>query len=501
MHRICVACAVVLVFPMGALADAGGSVTIPVNMNFSFDTGSLSSSGGDIQFTGPTIAVVGSATQSAIDFGTSGNGGSVQLVLYEEVSQNSLAGALAGLGGTLFTDPIIALSYGSSFEVLTNGGNLAKFVILAVNGTSLQIQWYTYGASATGGTPLPQITTILNAGSYQGNGIAQGSLFVVKGSNLSAGGYVQNSFPLPTSINGVSISFWIQSSTTGVYTATNAYLVSLYNQNGVNQLAAIVPSSLTPGVYQVIVTNNSVVSQVMQLEVLPGAPGLITQDSSGSGLVLAQNYVSSSELDINRFTTGTVDGSTISPAHPGQTVIAWLTGLGPISTADNVAAPAYNFAANGTAVQVYVGGMAITPTYAGRAPGLAAIDQVDFVLPADVTTGCVVPFVVEENGVLSQPTFISIAPDAAATSCAQPGLTDTKLQALDNGAVLTFAQASLNLQTGQPATQQNTDGFAAADFVKFTGFELSGAVNLLTQPQAGCTVTPFPLSPLTVTPG
>ena len=63
-----------------------------------------------------------------------------------------------------------------------------------------------------GGGPVaptgPAITDVLDAASYTKN-IAQGSIFVVKGTNLSASGFTQFGFPLPTTSpsGGVKITF------------------------------------------------------------------------------------------------------------------------------------------------------------------------------------------------------------------------------------------------------------------------------------------------------
>ena len=91
--------------------------------------------------------------------------------------------------------------------------------------------------------------------------------------------------------------------------------------------------------------------------------------------MVAQNYISASELDIDRFTTGSVSGVTISPTKPGQVLIACATGLGPVTGGDNIASPGFNFEANGVNAQIIVDGVSITPTYVGRAPGLAGTDQ------------------------------------------------------------------------------------------------------------------------------
>src|SRR6185369_5193156 len=150
--------------------------------------------------------------------------------------------------------------------------------------------------------------------------------------------------------------------------------------------------------------------------------GLITQDSTGSGLAVVQNFISATQLDVDRFTTGSISGITISPAKPGQVLIAWATGMGPVSGGDNVSSPGFNFAANGVNVQVIVGGVSITPAYAVRAPGLAGADQINFALPANTPTGCTVPFQISATwteadrmvSVLSNTPFIAIAPDSAA---------------------------------------------------------------------------------------
>src|ERR1700733_2159096 len=56
----------------------------------------------------------------------------------------------------------------------------------------------------------PNITAVLDAGSYTAN-LAQGSIFVVKGTNLSSattnGGFSQAGFPLPATLAGVKITF------------------------------------------------------------------------------------------------------------------------------------------------------------------------------------------------------------------------------------------------------------------------------------------------------
>ena len=85
----------------------------------------------------------------------------------------------------------------------------------------------------------------------------------------------------------------------------------------------------------------------------------------------------------NRLTTRQVGGITISPAKPGQPVIAYGTGLGAYAAGDNTASPVFDFRAGHT-IQA-VGGVNIPVDYAGRA-GYAGEDQINFTLPANIPT-------------------------------------------------------------------------------------------------------------------
>jgi len=338
------------------------------------------------------------------------------------------------------------------------------------------------------------VTAVLDAGSYT-PGVADGGIFVVKGSNLSASGYNSSGFPLLTTYSSVSITLTPTSGGTG----TSAYMLYTYNQSGVNQLAAVLPSTLAAGSYNLTVTNSGSTSTPFAVQVVQSKPGLFTQDASGAGLAIVQNYISPTELDIDRFTTGTVSGVTISPAKPGQPLIAWGTGLGPVPGGDNVGSAGYDFLKNGGNVQAIVGGMAITPNYAGRGPTLAGVDQIVFTLPSNVPTGCTVSFQISVNGVLSNPTFIAIAPDPNSDACVLAGFTTAQLQQLDQGGTYTVGTFSLLSETSpQLAAPYNA---ASGAFTQYTGFELASATSsstYATSTSGSCTVYTVTSGPGTV---
>jgi uncharacterized protein (TIGR03437 family) len=446
-------------FPMAALADVSNTETLSSGQHFSFDTGTAGTSGGDIAFTGTSITFQGSA--GGFSFGVVG------ATLY-----GSFTGSTLGFL-TYASTPISGsgtLAANEVFAVKTNGGNYAKVLITSVSSSSLAITYTAYGVS--GSSNVPTISAVLDAGSYTAN-IAQGSIFVVKGSGLSAPGpVVETSFPLPPSVNGVSIAFTPPTGGTGI----QAYMIYLYNQGGVNQLAAVLPSTVATGNYNVTVTNNGSTSAQFPVTVVKQKPALITADSTGYGLVVTQNYVSATELDVNRFTTGSVGAYTISPAHPGQTEIAYLVGSGAdTKDPDNQASPGYNFLANGVTAQVIVGGTTITPSYLGRVGGGSGYEQVNFTLPANITTGCVVSFQVVENGIASATTFISIAPSASAQACVQPGYTTSQLQAFDNGATTNVGVFEISQFSTNAAGQSISEASSGGEFTQYSGFEL-GAI-------------------------
>src|SRR5205823_2040184 len=76
-----------------------------------------------------------------------------------------------------------------------------------------------------GGTPTPTIANVQDAASNTAT-IAQGSIFIVKGGNLSASGFTSYAPPRPTNPNGVKVTFTPVAGGTG----TDAFIVYLYNQ-------------------------------------------------------------------------------------------------------------------------------------------------------------------------------------------------------------------------------------------------------------------------------
>ncbi len=445
---------------------------------------------------GTSISATGTATLTGIGSGTfTGTLANIGQTTADANFTIALSGSSDTLTGTLVIPTSLLFSGATTANgsaTITGGtgtyaGATGSFPTLVGTGsidTSIKIGFTGPGTITTGGSGGPGpgtsttvITDVLDAGSYTKN-IAQGSVFVVKGSNLAPSGFKQYGFPLPASSDGVKITFTPASGGSGV----DAFLVytcntDLYGCVGdKTQLAAVLPSSLAVGNYNVTVTNGTSISAPFAASVVQRKIGLLTQSTDGSGLATVQNYISPTQLDIDRFTSGNVGGYTISPAKPGQILIAWATGMGPVTGGDNTPSPGYDFAANGVTVRVLVGGVSITPLYAGRAPGLAGADQINFELPNNVPTGCSVPFQVSVNGVLSNPTFISIAPNGSATACVSDAFTEAQLKQFDQGSSFTVGSFDLlSVSTTISGVGTYKSSSVSGGFAQFSGFKLDSA--------------------------
>jgi uncharacterized protein (TIGR03437 family) len=333
------------------------------------------------------------------------------------------------------------------------------------------------GAMAYGQTPT--ITAVLDAATNTPD-IAQGGIFIVKGTNMSGPGYVPASAPpLVPTIPGTGVKITFAPAAGGA--STDAFMFYVFNQGGVNQLAALAPSKLAPGSYNVTVTYNGVPSAPATANIVQRKFGLLASDGTGTGLAVIQNYISQQQLDVNRFTTFSTgsdkDRVTYSPAKPGQTLIAWGIGLGPITGDDSQAPGAVDFRSQ-VDIKVIVGGVSISPLYAGRSPSLPGADQVNFILPSDIPTGCTTTFQVSVGGRLSNQTFIAITPNGSANVCTLPGFTPEQLTKLDQGGSYVagnFNLTQLSLSMGGFSAKTES---ASGAFTSYKGTQISNLAAL-----------------------
>jgi uncharacterized protein (TIGR03437 family) len=203
--------------------------------------------------------------------------------------------------------------------------------------------------------------------------IAPGSLISIYGVNLASATAAAPSLPLPTALNGTSVSI----------NGIDAPL--LFASAG--QINAQVPFEVQPGSATLQIQVGTLQGAPVAFKVQPIAPGVLS---------VIQNAAD-----------GTVN-SPQTPVQPGQYVTVYVTGQGAVDPAvpTGAAAPAGPFALPLATVQTQIGGQDATVTFAGLAPELAGLMQVNLLLPA-LPPGDQ-PLVVTVGGVPSNTVTLSV---------------------------------------------------------------------------------------------
>ncbi|MEI9812157.1 MAG: hypothetical protein WDO18_05545 [Acidobacteriota bacterium] len=336
----------------------------------------------------------------------------------------------------------------------------------------------------------PVVTQILNnyglepLAASQNSGIAQGSIFIVKGTNLSdqtTG--LQDTYPLVTTLRGVRMQITVGATTTFAY--------FYYVLPG--QLAGILPSNTPVGTGTLVVQNNGKSSAPATIKVVRSAFGTLAVSGAGSGMAAVHD----SNYNLLSATNAT---------NPSKYLVFYGSGAGPTTKDESVLQTGANASGDFTniPITVTIGGKAATVLYHARTqyPGL---DQINVQVPAlDANTySCAVAVIITLDGVVSNATTIPVA--ASGSTCTNPstggggttfnGLSQTDIDAIVSRGAFKFGSIDISRSTtyssgfGQPETMTKSDE-GSASFFSITGLDLR---NMLTQTSviAGY-VTPAP---------
>jgi uncharacterized protein (TIGR03437 family) len=229
-------------------------------------------------------------------------------------------------------------------------------------------------------------------------GIAPGELLTLYGSGLANTDLrVADTLPLPTTLAGVQVL--INNRPAPIY-----YV-------GRSQIAAVVPYGTTEAVAQVQVVNNGVSSNAVTLLVYPTAPGVfsIPPGGAGYGAVLHPDY------------------TLVTPDHParaGEVLQVYLTGLGQVfpTIQDGAPGPVGQLARVQEDVGAYVDGQPAEVLYAGLAPTLPALYQVNLKVPDGAGSGDAYLEIAGPGAFTSQ-VLLPVAGQAAASRAAESAKT------------------------------------------------------------------------------
>jgi len=220
---------------------------------------------------------------------------------------------------------------------------------------------------------------VVNAASFQPvtASVAPGELLALYGSGLSSSTVItQGGQVFPTSLNNVTVTM-------------NGVNAPIYYVSD-TAIAATVPWELASNqtaLVDIQVNNNGVKSNVVQVYETDAAPGSFSTGATGIGYAAATHASNGSII------------TAANPVQPGETISLYVTGLGPVTpaVADGAVGPSnplsYADLFNTGNLQVQFNDLVNDPiagtiTYAGLAPTLSGLYQINVTLPsAGLNTG------------------------------------------------------------------------------------------------------------------
>ena len=210
--------------------------------------------------------------------------------------------------------------------------------------------------------------TVVNAASYAADVVAPDSIAAAFGMFQTQDGQsaAPTSLPLPSTLNGIKINI----------NGVDAPLFYVSN----SQINFLVPVLTNPGLANVIVTNSNGTTRTGTVNVTAAAPGLFSRSADGRGTAVALTTLDG--VTYQNITNADGSERPVSPGTTAQPNYLILYGTG-IKRAQAANPNDGNGVAE--AVQVLFQGVPGNVTYAGFAPGFFGLDQVNVVIPPEIS--------------------------------------------------------------------------------------------------------------------
>jgi uncharacterized protein (TIGR03437 family) len=163
------------------------------------------------------------------------------------------------------------------------------------------------------------------------------------------------------------------------------------------QVNALVPSNVATGSQQMIVNTPLGPSAAYTIKVNATQPGLLAPPSF---IVGGTQYTAALFTDGVTYVlpTGAISGVTSRPANPGDTIVLYGVGFGPVSPAIPAGQLVQESNTLASTFQIFMGGIQATTSYSGLAPDATGLYQFNVVVP-NVPAGNAVPLTFTLGGV------------------------------------------------------------------------------------------------------
>ena len=304
------------------------------------------------------------------------------------------------------------------------------------------------------------VSGVTNAASYissslPNGAVAQGSIAVATGKNLGPGSLVVDTKPFQnTTLSGTSVAITVGSTT----------VAGLMYYTSFNQIAFLVPSNAPAGTGTITVTTAGQQGAPAPITIVPSDAGIftVTSDGQGAGIVTYADY--SLVSAIKAANCGGVN-TTCGAANPGDVLIIWATGLGPVNGSD-AAGAGLGLNMSQLPLTVWVGGVQAQVAYQGRSGCCIGEDQIVFTVPSNAPLGCGVPLSIQIGNAISNSVALPIAAVGSRTcTLSDPTFPSAIVVPLSTGTgPFTYADIDLNRRDNFPGFVDNVHG----EFLQFT---------------------------------
>jgi uncharacterized protein (TIGR03437 family) len=262
------------------------------------------------------------------------------------------------------------------------------------------------------GVSLAQTPAILPGGTVNaasngaGQPVAPGGLVSIYGSSFAAGLALASSVPLSTNLSGTSVT---------INNVPAALDFVSPGQINAQVPFNVLPTGVTSGSVNVVVTNNGVPSAPSPVVISPAGPAVFEYNTPTTPSV---------SYGLAYFALGPNTGSYAWPpntapplntflAVPGDLLTVLATGLGAVTPAEaNGSAPVYDPGTyqNRSPVatpQVFIGNVPAQVQFAGLSPQFPGVFQLNVYVP-QVPAGNAVPFQIQVGTAMSPPVYIGV---------------------------------------------------------------------------------------------
>jgi uncharacterized protein (TIGR03437 family) len=340
---------------------------------------------------------------------------------------------------------------------------------------------------AAGQTPAVATVSNTASGIVQGlpnGGIAQGSVFLVVGSNLGPAPLAIAAAPFQgTNVGGTSVSIVVNNTTVN----------ALMYYASATQIAALLPSNTPVGIGALTVTANGAASNSTLISIVPNNFGIFTvlQNGTGPAIVTYPDYSLVSAIPGTGALGGGGPYTYGGAANVGDTLVLWGTGLGPVSGSD-AAGAGLGVSMPNPAVNVWLGGVAATVSYQGRSGCCIGEDQIIFSVPAGVPVGCAVPLSVQIGTEISNGTVLPVAAGSRSCTAQSPAYEGAAATMLTGSAPFNYG----SFQMGRRIGSESSSGVTYQDFglgqlaqVSVPAASQPTVLSLLDTPPSGTCIT------------